>query len=70
MITLSSLTKVTDSLPEIGTKCLVYSTQGGFTVATYTDKIGSVGRYKEPWFCKNGRQMSRKNITHWVGLET
>lgn len=70
MITLSSLTKVTDSLPEIGAKCLVYSVQGGFTVATYTDRIGTVGKYREAWFCKNGRQMSRKNVVGWVGLET
>lgn len=69
MITLSSLTKVTDGLPEKGTQCLVYSTQGGFTVAKFTDKIGTVGRYKSAWFCKSGRQMSRKNVVAWVGLE-
>lgn len=66
MIHLSTLTKVTDSLPEIGTKCLVYSTQGGFTVATFTDRIGTVGKYREAWFVKNGRQMSRKNVVGWV----
>lgn len=68
MITLNDLTKVTDGLPEIGTTCLVYSMVGGFTVATYTDRIGTVGRYKSAWFCKSGRQMSRKTIVGWVGL--
>lgn len=66
-ITLSSLAKVTDSLPEIGTKCLVYSTQGGFTVATFTDRNSTYGySWPEPWFVKNGRQMSRKNVVAWV----
>lgn len=70
-ITLSSLTKVTDGLPEIGTKCLVYSTQGGYTVATYTDRNSTYGySWPEPWFVKNGRQMSRKNVVRWVGLTT
>ena len=68
-ITLSSLTKVTDSLPEIGTKCLVYSTAGGFTVAVFTDRNITYGyRYKTAWFCKFGRQMSKKTITHWCEL--
>lgn len=71
MITLSSLTKVTDSLPEIGTKCLVYSVQGGFTVATYTNWNSAYGyHWPEPWFVKNGRQMSRKNVVRWVELRT
>lgn len=66
-----TLTKVTDGLPEIGTQCLVYSTYGGYTVATYTDLNLTYGyRWPEPWFVKNGRQMSRKNIVAWVGLET
>lgn len=70
MITLSSLTKVTDGLPEKGTQCLVYSTQGGFTVARFTDRNWTYGyKYKEAWFCKSGRQMSRKNVVAWVGLE-
>lgn len=69
MITLSSLTKVTDGLPDIGTKCLVYSTQGGYTVAKFTDKIGAVGKYKSAWFTKSGRQMSKKNVVAWVELE-
>jgi hypothetical protein len=68
MITLSALTSVTDGLPEIGTKCLVYSTQGGYAVAVFTDRIGTVGRYKEAWFCKSGRQMSKKTVVSWVGL--
>jgi hypothetical protein len=70
MITLSSLTKVTDGLPEIGTKCLVYSMVGGYTVAVFTDKIGTVGRYKSAWFCKSGRQMSKKTVVGWVELTT
>ena len=71
MITLSTLTKVTDGLPEIGTKCLVYSTQGGFTVAVFTDRNRIYGyRWPEPWFVKNGRQMSRKNVVAWVEVKT
>lgn len=69
-IKLSSLTKVTDALPEIGTKCLVYSTAGGFTVAVFTDRNWTYGyHYKEAWFCKSGRQMSKKTVIAWVGLE-
>lgn len=69
MITLASLTRVSDALPEIGTKCLVYSTQGGYTVAKYTDRNSTYGySWPEPWFVKNGRQMSRKNVVGWVEL--
>ena len=69
MITLSSLTSVTDGLPEIGTKCLVYSTQGGYAVAVFTDRNWTYGyKYKEAWFTKSGRQMSKKTIVGWVGL--
>lgn len=70
MITLSSLTKISDGLPEIGTICLIYTVQGGYTVATFTDRIGTVGKYPEAWFCKSGRQMSRKTIVGWVGLKS
>lgn len=70
MITLNDLTKITDALPEIGTVCLIYTTQGGYTVATFTDRNWTYGyKYKEAWFCKSGRQMSRKNVVAWVGLE-
>lgn len=69
MITLSDLTSVTDGLPEIGTKCLVYSTAGGYTVAKFTDRNITYGyKYKEAWFTKSGRQMSKKTITHWLPL--
>lgn len=69
MITLSSLTKVTDALPEIGTKCLVYGTAAGWSVAVFTDRNRTYGyHYKTAWFCKSGRQMSKKTITHWVEL--
>lgn len=68
-ITLNNLTKVTDALPEIGTKCLVYGTAGGYTVAIFTDRNWTYGyKYKEAWFCKSGRQMSKKTITHWCEL--
>lgn len=71
MIHLSSLTKVTDSLPEIGTTCLIYNIQGGFTVAKFTNWNSSYGyHWDEPWFVKNGRQMSRKNVVAWVELRT
>lgn len=69
MITLSSLTKVTDGLPEKGTVCLIYTAQGGYTVAKFTDRIGTAGKYKTAWFCKSGRQMSKKTVVAWVGLE-
>jgi hypothetical protein len=68
MITLSSLTPITESLPPIGTTCLIYTVQGGYTVAVYTDKIGTVGRHKEPWFRKGGRVMS-KNVVGWVEVK-
>lgn len=70
MITLSSLTKVTEALPKIGTKCLVYSTQGGYTVAKFTNWNSTYGyHWDEAWFVKNGRQMSKKTVIAWVGLE-
>lgn len=68
MITLNDLTKVTDGLPEIGTVCLIYTIQGGYTVAKFTDRIGTVGKYKSAWFCKAGRQMSKKTVIAWVEL--
>lgn len=69
MITLASLTKVTDALPEIGTKCLVYGTVAGWSVATFTDRNWTYGyKYPSAWFCKSGRQMSKKTITHWTPL--
>lgn len=64
MITLSDLTPVTQALPPIGTTCLIYTVQGGYTVAVYTDKIGTVGKYKELWFRKGSRQMSK--VVGWV----
>lgn len=71
MITLNDLTKVTDALPEIGTKCLVYSTVGGYTVAKFTDRNSSYGYHRdEAWFTKNGRQMSKKTVAGWVGHNT
>lgn len=70
MITLSDLTKVTDGLPEIGTVCLIYTVQGGYTVAKFTDRNITYGyRYESAWFTKSGRQMSRKTVVGWVGLE-
>lgn len=71
MITLADLTKVTDGLPDIGTMCLVSSTQGGYTVAKFTDRNITYGyKYKEAWFTKSGRQMSKKTVIAWVELET
>lgn len=65
-ITLSSLTPVTESLPPIGTTCLIYTVQGGYTVAKFTNWNSKYGyRLKEPWFWKNGRQMSKK-VVGWV----
>lgn len=70
MITLDDLTKVTDGLPEKGAQCLVYSTAGGFSVARFTDINSTYGyHYKEAWFCKSGRQLSKKTVVAWVGLE-
>lgn len=70
MIKLSDLTKVTEALPEKGTKCLVYSTLGGYSVAKFTDWNSTCGyHYKEAWFCKSGRQMSKKTVIAWAGLE-
>lgn len=70
MITLADLTKVTDGLPEIGTVCLIYTVQGGFTVAKFTDRNITYGyKYPSAWFTKSGRQMSRKTVVAWVGLE-
>lgn len=63
------LIKVTDSLPEIGTEVLVYSTLGGFSVARFTDRNWTYGyHYKTAWFTKSGRQMSKKTVTHWMEL--
>ena len=68
-IKLSDMIKVSDRLPEKGTKCLIYSTVGGFTVTTFTDRNLTYGyHYKTAWFTKSGRQMSKKTVTHWVGL--
>lgn len=65
-ITLSDLTPVTDTLPPIGTTCLIYTVQGGYTVARFTDSNIKYGyKVKEPWFWKNGRQMSKKTIVGW-----
>ena len=64
-----TLIKVTDALPEIGREVLVYSTQGGFSTCRFTDWNRTYGyRYKEAWFTKSGRQMSKKTITHWCYL--
>jgi hypothetical protein len=68
-MTTDDLIKVTDRLPEKGTDCLVYSTQGGYSVAKFTDRNLTYGyHYKEAWFTKSGRQMSKKTITHWAEL--
>jgi carotenoid cleavage dioxygenase-like enzyme len=64
-----TLIKVTDHLPQKGTECLVYSTQGGFSICRFTDINSTYGyHYKEAWFTKSGRQMSKKTITHWAEL--
>lgn len=67
-ITLTDLTPISEALPEPGTVCLIYTKQGGYTVATFTDRIGTVGRYKDPWFTKSGRQMSRNTVVGWCEL--
>lgn len=68
-IHLTDLTPVTDALPEIGTTCLIYTVQGGYTVAKFTDKNSKYGyRLKEPWFWKNGRQMSKRTVVGWCEL--
>jgi hypothetical protein len=67
-ITLSDLTPITHSLPPIGTTCLIYTVQGGFAVATFTDKIGTVGRYKEAWFRKGSRVVKR--VVGWCEVKT
>jgi methanogenic corrinoid protein MtbC1 len=38
-IKLTDMIKVSDRLPEKGTRCLVYSTVGGFTVTTLQDRL-------------------------------
>lgn len=68
MITLSNLTPITEALPEIGTTCLIYTEQGGYSVATFTDKIGTVGRHKEAWFRKGSRVVKR--VVGWVEIKT
>lgn len=68
-MTTNDLIKVTDALPEKGQQVLVYSNQGGYTVAKYTDWNSTYGyHYDEVWFTKSGRQMSKKTITHWAPL--
>lgn len=70
MITLADLTKVSDGLPDIGTMCLIYTVQGGYTVAKFTNSNSTYGyHWPEAWFVKNGRQMSKKTVVGWVGLE-
>jgi hypothetical protein len=66
-IALSDLTPVTESLPPIGTTCLIYTEQGGYTVATYTDKIGTVGKHKELWFRKGSRVV--RKVVGWVEVK-
>jgi hypothetical protein len=63
-ITLTDLTPVTEALPPPGTTCLVYTVQGGYTVCTFTDRIGTVGKYKELWF-RNGSRVVKK-VVGWV----
>lgn len=71
MIHLSDLTPVTDGLPDIGTICLIYTVQGGYTVAKFTDSNSTYGyHWPEAWFVKSGRQMSKKTVVAWVELET
>lgn len=68
-MTNADLIKVTDRLPDKGTECLVYSTLGGYSICTFTDRNSTYGyRYKSVWFTKSGRQMSKKTITHWCYL--
>lgn len=68
-ITLSDLTPITE-LPPIGTTCLIYTVQGGYTVAKFTDKNSKYSyRLKEPWFWKCGRQMSKKTVVGWVEVK-
>lgn len=63
-----TMIKVTDRLPEKGTDCLVFSTHSGYSIAKFTDKNLTYGyHYKEAWFTKSGRQMSKK-VTHWAEL--
>lgn len=60
--------KVTDRLPEKGSEVLAYTKQGGWTVCRFTDRNWTHGyHYKEAWFTKSGRQMSKK-VTHWAEL--
>lgn len=60
---------VTDRLPEIGKQVLAYSTLGGWTVCKFTDRNTTYGyRYETAWFCKNGRQMSKKTVIAWCEL--
>ena len=66
-ITLSDLTPITEALPDPGTTCLIYTAQGGYTVATYTDKIGTVGRHKTAWFRKGSRVV--KKVVGWVEVK-
>lgn len=59
---------VTDRLPDKHMWCLIYSA-GGISISRFTDQNSTYGyHYKETWFCKSGRQMSKKTITHWMEL--
>lgn len=70
MITLSDLTPVSQALPPIGTTCLIYTVQGGYTVAKFTDRNSTYGyHYKTARFCKSGRQMSKKTVVGWCELK-
>jgi hypothetical protein len=67
MITLSDLTPITEALPPNNTTCLIYTEQGGYAVAVFTDKIGTVGRHKEAWFRKGSRVV--KTVVGWCEIK-
>lgn len=67
MIHLTDLTPITEALPPIGTTCLIYTEQGGYAVAKYTDKIGTVGKHKSAWFRKGSREI--KKVVGWVEVK-
>ena len=60
---------INDRLPEKGMDCLVFTTSGCQQIARYTDRNSTYGyNYKEKWFRKGSRQLSKKTITHWMPL--
>jgi hypothetical protein len=65
-IKLSDMVKVSDRLPEKGTQCLIYSTVGGFTVTTFTDRNLTYGFTKPPGSpSPDGRWVRRQWRTGW-----